>query len=294
MSVLTEALVYIDGMRGLGDNIFQRAYVKELDSQVHLQTPWPELYRDLPNVKVLKSETSLRTQNKNVRGQEESVWTQKLVNYDKKLKLTYGNKASLGSIQGMFQGELGVRPKHFDLPNFNCVLNLPEQRKIAVVRPVTLRKEWFNCARNPDPIYIAEAIAILRQKGFFIISIADLKENEEWLVGEDLDVDLKFHSGELDVINLLGLIKKADVLIGGVGWILPAAISYDKELLLIAGGQGAHNSEEKIADPKRVQKNKVCWVLPDDYCMCTNPRHQCSKKITNFTERVTDWIQTLN
>ncbi len=36
----------IKGMMGLGDNIYSRAFVKNYPG-AYLETPWPELYRDL-------------------------------------------------------------------------------------------------------------------------------------------------------------------------------------------------------------------------------------------------------
>ena len=44
----------VRGMKGLGDNIYQRAFVKRLPGPVYLETPWPELYEDLPGVKFVR------------------------------------------------------------------------------------------------------------------------------------------------------------------------------------------------------------------------------------------------
>ena len=57
--------IYIAGMMGLGDNIYQRSFIKLLDGDIYLRTPWPEIYKDLRNVFPVKSETILRTQRKN-------------------------------------------------------------------------------------------------------------------------------------------------------------------------------------------------------------------------------------
>ena len=42
-------ITLVDGMCGLGDNIYQRAVLKRLllDGPVYLRTPWPELVADL-------------------------------------------------------------------------------------------------------------------------------------------------------------------------------------------------------------------------------------------------------
>ncbi|MGV2896737.1 hypothetical protein ACNPPY_13175, partial [Achromobacter sp. AGC78] len=64
----------VRGMKGLGDNIYKRAFVKKLQGPVYLETPWPELYEDLPDVKFVRSETPLRTQSKNMARQDEARW----------------------------------------------------------------------------------------------------------------------------------------------------------------------------------------------------------------------------
>src|ERR1035437_879363 len=59
--------ILIRGMLGLGDNILQRPFVRAAAAQyddVYLETPWPELYCDLP-VHLCKRPTSLRSQVKN-------------------------------------------------------------------------------------------------------------------------------------------------------------------------------------------------------------------------------------
>ncbi|MEN3753746.1 hypothetical protein ABC733_17235 [Mangrovibacter sp. SLW1] len=56
--------LFIDGMLGLGDSIFQRAFIRNLPPGTYVKTSWPELYEDLP-VFPVRSDTILRTQQKN-------------------------------------------------------------------------------------------------------------------------------------------------------------------------------------------------------------------------------------
>ncbi len=53
-------------MKGLGDNIYQRAFVQQIRRPVFLETPWPELYQDMPHVQCVRPSTKLRTQAKNI------------------------------------------------------------------------------------------------------------------------------------------------------------------------------------------------------------------------------------
>ena len=66
----------IRGMWGLGDNIYQRPFVRAAcrRAMVYLETPWPELYEDLP-VRFLRADRRLRTQTRNVRRQPVSRWS---------------------------------------------------------------------------------------------------------------------------------------------------------------------------------------------------------------------------
>lgn len=54
--------IYIRGMYGTGDSIYQRAFVRQFPG-AYIRTPRPELYADL-DVKFVKSNTLLRTQRK--------------------------------------------------------------------------------------------------------------------------------------------------------------------------------------------------------------------------------------
>ena len=54
----------LQGMQGLGDNLYQRAVLKYCGTQVALQTPWPQMYADLPNVTCVPANSHLRTQRK--------------------------------------------------------------------------------------------------------------------------------------------------------------------------------------------------------------------------------------
>jgi hypothetical protein len=59
--------LFIEGMLGMGDNIYQRAFVKQLPAGTYIRTAWPELYEDLPVLPV-RSFTTLRTQRKTSTG----------------------------------------------------------------------------------------------------------------------------------------------------------------------------------------------------------------------------------
>ena len=274
----------INGMQGLGDNIYQRAFIRHLPG-CWLATAWPEIYEGL-DVHFVRSGTRLRTQRKNE--------MRSRVRYEappvdaRTLRIGYG--ASLlaqGSIADAMRKQFGVTNPVFDLPDFGS-LPVRTSRPVALIRPVTARREWLNQARNPDPVYIAQAARILRRH-FYVVSVADLADGEEWLVGDPPEADLNLHSGELSVTQLLAPADKAAVVVGGVGWIVPAAVSYGTPLYVVQGGCGAHNAPHIITDP-RMNLRRVGWARPDNYCMCGQMAHACSKRITQFDEKFTRWL----
>lgn len=277
--------VYVDGLYGLGDNIYQRAFVRVLAAQnaeVFIATPWPELYRDVANVRFVRPETPLRTQAKNVRRQPPQTWSPAPPDA-RRLRIFYGHRElTSGSV-------VEVMAACFGVPAAGVVLDLPDfgpapveaERPLALVRPVTARKEWLNRARNPRPEYVALAAERL-MRTHHVVSVADVEAGAEWFEGEPPPAHVAFHAGELTVSDMLALVRHADIVVGGVGWIVPAAIAAGVRLFVVLGGQGAHNAPEKIATPEWLRSPSIGWARPDRYCMCWDMGHDCDKRISDF------------
>lgn|SRR5574341_586098 len=289
--------LYIIGMDGLGDNIYQRPLVRMSAAKFNLwlRTPWPELYQDI-NVKCVPTPTNLRTQQKNQGLQPSTVWSAPPAHHHRVLQIRYG-QAELASasivkaLESKWPGADGTY--RMDLPDFGRS-PITEMAPIAIVRPATLRKEWLAPARNPRPEYIQEAIDILNQRGFYVVSIADCDGHQEWFDGpEPHGMDLKFHSGELTYRPLMALVQHCALVVGGVGWIVPAAIAANRALFVIFGGRGAHNGPDVIFDP-RMDTSRANWALPKNFCRCTEANHACDKHIDDFAARFTEWLAKLD
>lgn len=281
--------VVVRGMNGLGDNIFQRPFVRVLarTTPVYLQTPWPELYGDLPGVTLLPAQTVLRTQHKNVTRQKPTAWglaprgaNVAIVN------VSYGH-ASLRakSIVQVMEECFGVAPDHFDLPRFPAYHH---SKPIALIRPATERAEWHNVSRGPLPEYITHIAATLMDD-YHVISVADLQSDAEWLVGGiEPPAHVRYHHGELSVEHLLGLVQSAAVVVGGVGWIVPACTAAGTPLFCVLGGCGGHNAPEKITDP-RMDLSHVGYATPEHFCRCDQMRHECNKRIPDLHNQWATW-----
>jgi hypothetical protein len=278
---------YIDSMKGLGDNIFQRHIVKALvhsGNTVWISTPWPELYKDL-RVKFVKRDTSLRTQKKNME-RTNVEWFDSYPADSFIINLFYGAKdLDRGSIIKAMEAKAGFKldTTDFSLPSYGGFPKIikNEGRPVAVVRPVTVRSEWKNTARAPLPEYIEGCSRELKKKGYWIVSVADLEEGKEWIIGNEPYADQKFYRGELGVSDLMGLIEESSLVVGGVGWVVPACIALQTPLFCVLGGQGGHNAPGVITD-KRMDLSKIRFATPDNFCRCIDMTHQCNKRISNI------------
>lgn len=274
----------VKGMKGLGDNIYQRAFVKKLQGLVYLETPWPELYEDLKGVNFVRAETPLRTQTKNMALQDAARWV--AAPRDTTVSVQYGTAGIVPGMRRCF----GVTPGAFDLPDFGPS---PVAGRYMVVRPATVRAEWVAEARNPLTMYIAEAAEAARAAGYRVISVADLEPGKEWAVGKLPPADEVYHGGEFNVRQLLALIQGAAAVIGGIGWILPAAIAMKAPAWIICGGQGGFNAPELITDEKYMDLSRIRFAVPDNLCRCRQRQHNCDKRIKNHASDFADWLRRL-
>jgi len=268
-------MITVNSMRGLGDNIYQRAFVKALKGPVSIDTPWPELYRDLPNVRFTRPVTNLRTQAKNIARHRD--WSARYP-YGRQLSISYGDT---GIVCGMRQS-FAVDPVEMDMPDFGVPL---VDAPYVLVRPVTLRTEWMAMSRNPEPQYVAEAAAEAARRGYTVVSVADLEFGKEFIVGEPPPAHLEYHQGQLNVEQLLALVQGAAAVIGGVGWIVPACIAAKVPAWIVCGGQGGFNAPELI----NPQPSTVSFSVPDNFCRCKTKDHNCDKRITEHAEKFARW-----
>lgn len=261
--------------RGLGDNIYERAFVKNLPKPVYLDTPWPEIYGGIEGVYFLKPETNLRTQAKNIA--RHSSWLMPPGKQPAR-HIRYGTE---GIIPGMI-ASFGVMPGEFDLPPLPPS---PETGKYVVVRPATVRSEWRADTRNPAPDYLVVAAANAKARGYKVISVADLVEGVEWIVGDTPYADVRYHKGELPVEQLLALVQGAAAVIGGIGWLVPAALSAKIPAWIVCGGQGGFNAPELICPAG----STITFAVPDNFCQCRQKIHNCDKRISDYDSKLAQW-----
>lgn len=286
----------VRGMWGLGDNIFSRPFVRAAAAQyeIYLETPWPELYADL-DIKFVRGSRKLRTQQKNMARQAAERWSGGPAPWlMREITIGYADLASRSIITAMERrwSMLGVKfdSALFDLPEMGPSPIISD-RPIAVVRPATVRREWRNEARNPRPEYI-NALAAELMTTHTVVAVADLASGQEWAVGELPPAHHYFVFGELVVRELLALVRDADLVLGGVGWIVPAGLALKIKTFIVLGGHGGHNAPAKITDP-RIDLSRLGFAVPEAFCQCTNMLHDCDKRIADPVGQFVRWSRNM-
>ena len=268
-------------MQGLGDNIYQRAFVKQLSRSydVYLETSWPQLYADLP-IHVVRPNTRLRTQAKNI-ARCGAAWAGHPTHHQRRVSYVNAFRHGRSIINGM-EETLGIAldPADFDLPPLPPP-PITTDKPIAFVRPVTARKEWLNLARNPEPQYLADVVEYFRPT-HHIVTVADIAPPDEWLIGSPIKANTEFIRGELKVMDMLALLAASDIVLGGVGFIVPASIALKRNCFVILGGNGAHAAPSRILDQRRLDCSRIGFATPKDFCPCANMRHSCNKAIPDL------------
>lgn len=277
--------ILIDGMRGLGDNIYIKAFVHTLsqEHEIHIATPWPELFSDIANIKFKKPHTTLRTQLKNISRMPADIWSHE-ANFDKTLNVHYGAGTNIADD---FRKIFGCNPT-WGLPSFQGPkINKP----YIVIRPATLRKEWFAASRNPKPEYLNELAHWLKKK-YHIISVADFQDGQEWPEGDLPYADAQYHEGELSMFEMLGLCQGAAGIVGGVGWIVPFCVSAGVPGFIVSGGCGEYNAPWKVTN-KAMDLSKIRFAVPDKFCTCRDMKHNCNKEILDLKGKFNEWKSLL-
>jgi len=281
--------VLVRGMWGLGDNIYSRPFVRALAKQaeIWLDTPWPELYADL-DIKFVQGSRRLRTQQKNIARQPRDRWSippprirEIRISYSGVASIVFGLELSFG---------VGFDPALFDLPDMGPS-PVKSERPIAIIRPATVRTEWYNEARNPRPEYIAQLATSLMDT-HHVVAVADLEPGFEWLSGKLPPAHQYLVNGELNIRQLLALVREANVVVGGVGWIVPVGLVLKVPTFILLGGNGGYNAPNKITD-RRLNLERLGFAMPDKFCQCTRMDHGCDKRMADPLGQFSRWRMAL-
>lgn len=298
--------VLVKCMQGIGDQLYARPFIKQLAKQhdVFVSSVIPDLFKDISGLKFIDpGNPNYRTQKKAF--DSSSTKFVELPEVDRVIDCHYGRlELKKHGIVSHLEHTFGFQPSSkikFDLPLWidqeaavdkaleDFGIKKEELKNLAIVRPVTVRKEWICTSRAPNPNYINWCARMLKDAGYFVVSIADCAEDEEWIDGDSPPADLFLHKGELGVLGTLTLIKRAKVVVGGSGFIIPASVSAHTNLFIIFGGRGEYDNPHKVFD-LRMDMKKIGWAVPDNFCRCNKMEHDCDKTIKNLDDRFFEFM----
>ena len=225
----------IHGMHGLGDNIHQRAIIRALlkrDNSIALETSWPCVYQDLagPDLRFIRKPVALRTQLKNA-AREAHKFVPGVPPHHAvhSVRITYTRSGTVPILQTMFAA-VGIPDDYaeadYRLPiPAEWTLNADMLREswkttkpVMIYRPLIVRPEYrLGDLRNADADNYAELVAMVRDS-FFVVSLADLEPNREWIVGPQLIADATYHNGELPFETMAAVVAKATLLYTSSGF----------------------------------------------------------------------------
>lgn len=285
--------VLITGMSGLGDNLYQRAILRHFmwGERFYLMTPWPQIYSDMPHILPVRREgIRLRTHSKNMNTAPGYVPMPE--KYDRKSLHYPVNEKSILQCLAEHIGLPDIGTFDMSGPPIDPSIPVPD-RPYVLVRPATVRKEWRAGSRNPYPEYIAQAAQEAIDRGYYVVSVADLEKGDEWAVGDLPPAHVRYHKGQLGINALMAYMKHASAVIGGVGWIVPMAMAYRTPLFLIYGGWGFSNGPHRILDD-RIDTSHITQVFPDTFCMCSDRSHDCNKTISNLPDKIDQFLNKLS
>ena len=276
----------VSGMQGLGDNLHQRSVVRQLmaNFEVWLKTPWPSIYHDLASqgLRLLPSETNLRTQRKNSKREFSQYSPSRPQSFSREIRIWYSQDQvrKRGSFLGAMCAEAGLPETEFSLTikfewleeAARLIAGWRTTKPILIYRPLVERVEWAGCAaRNPDPEAYSKLLRSVR-KDFFVVSIADLEPRVEWVVSEAIEADVEYHAGELGVEIIAALMRMSRAVFCSAGFALILAQAVGARVVAVFGG---HESARFYSRGAKTD----FFIEPNNPCECFSKVHSCNKTI---------------
>jgi len=286
---LKKPALFVQGMHGLGDNLHQRAPLRQLMEKydVTLESPWFDVYHDLvaQNLKIICATTRLRTQKKNILREARKFSPRHLAAIGYRIRVGYpaeyviNGETILGAMCRATDTDIARADYRLPIaPQWHSaaqtlIAQWKPTRPLLIFRPLTERREWLAANRNPDAQAYAALFALLRER-FFVVGIADLAHGLEWLVGEDIDVDVRLYRGELEFGTLAALVAQAKLVYCSPGFMAVLAPAVNIPSIVIFGG---YHDAASLATAARFAP--YLGIDPIQPCLCYNRQHNCPKEI---------------
>lgn len=275
---------YIKTWEGWGDSLYQRPVVRafvDLHGTTLLETPIPQLFQDLPNISFVQPDTTLRTQRENLNSLKDFSWHPAPSYPPKAFHYLSTDYVTSKNVFQAFEKSAGVTitEKTLSIPLKDEWLSKAEKLaksfgSFAIIRPSTARQEWLNLSRNPAPGLLSTCATFTQDKGLATVGIASLGKSEKLTEVED-DYDFTLLHGEVDMFTLLALGTFAEVVVGGVGHVVPFSLFTGAKTFVVAGG---YLDTDFLIDD-RFDRSMIHFCKPKPFCNCHLHNHDCEKRI---------------
>lgn len=290
-------------MYGMGDCLHQRAVLRELmkTHDVELQTYYTAMYHDLEaeglTVRMVAGKLDPRIRDRGNAGTGERA-SMSFKPHQKKIGYDHAQTKRHGTLlEGMF-GSVGLpvpEQADFSLPvkpewraTARALLAAATQeavseangelrisgKPIMVYRPIVINGTWPCPSRSPDPVAYAALYAAIKDR-FFTVSVCDLTQKGEEIVGEEQDADLKLHHGEADFETLTGLFAEAALVFGNAGFTPILAQAVGTPNICVYGG----NESFRFTNICGAHLAPTLPIEPVKPCECFDRHHKCDKTI---------------
>jgi hypothetical protein len=283
----------LNGMHGLGDNLHERAIVRELMRayEVWLKTSWPQLFWDMPALHLLPLKSPIPWMQKNeirtaaLYGRTPPPPGAKLVSNGYLSRMRPGNRVSvlqtMANVCGVQLGEgdfrLPVAPA-WDQKADALLARLNPSKPLMIYRPLIAlhgpnrESARAKLARNPDFAAYHALVSRIRPL-FFVVSLADLGDAEA-LIGPQIEADAAYHNGELDLETVVALTARAELVFTSPCFLTVMAQAVSTPLICIFGG---FEGKESFSAGARYSP----WlpIEPINPCACWSPRCAHDKAI---------------
>jgi len=274
-------------MYGMGDCIHQRAVIRELmkTRSVELLTYYTSMFHDLEaeglRVSLVSSHLDPRIRDKGNSGGNRKAGRQQ---HDRKIGYDHAQTKKHGTLLAAMFGSVGLEcPERadFSLPvkpewreAARALVGDTGGKPIMVYRPIVLNGTWPCPSRAPDPAAYAALYRAIKDR-FFTVSVCDLTQKGEHIVGEEQDADLKLHHGEADFETLAGLLAEAALVFGNAGFTPILAQAVGTPNICVYGG----NESFRFTNVVGAHLAPTLPIEPAKPCECFDRHHQCDKTI---------------
>lgn len=301
-------------MHGIGDNLHQRAVIRILKEahSVTLESSWHSLYHDLidADFRVVGRGVNLRTQQKNaVREHDLFAPAPPHHHVTSSIRLSYSTNTinatpSRTITEALFkcagighrfpEADFRLPLKHEWLAEADRIIQgwPTDGKPILIYRPLCVRPEWLGSkVRNANPGQYRAIISRLHKK-FFCVSVADLEPQKEWIDGDQIGADLRFHGGEFVFEILAALMHRADLVVTSGGFAAMLGPAVETPTLSVLGG---YEPKEWCADGAKFSPFLV--IEPEAPCRCGSSgcMNKCTKLIhmPSALDRIEDFTSMM-